>query len=991
MPIQFGSTTVESVTLPQLRWLLENFPWTRQVSAVHLHHSRRPNHDQYRGRATLRTLADQHRNAYGLGAIAQHLTVSPDGTIWLGRNWNLPPASAAGHNGSNVSGPLMITMIGDFDRGQDKLAYDDDLALDGGNDRAETHQGNTTLRLLGLLQHHLDLDVETLRFHNELSHVTSPGSSIDKRSFLRELRKVRTLLRKADKASAIYPLPARAQAELRPLLSAFTTSTLTRAENAAAELDEQGIGSRDFARFVDSTYETTSITDRALFGPTITPSMLDELAPYVINLTQGFLSDDGVMQTDEADVKAIFGDHLERAFADRERDKPLRIVFYAHGGLVGEKRALMQAYQHAPWWRKNNVYPIYFVWETGLLPTFFQSLRGTRDRALSREAFTDRIVDELARGAGGPRVWQAIKSSARTASLDQLGGARIVIDALGDFLQNRKDDVELHAVGHSAGAIFHSYFVPTTIEQLNAKFNTVQFLAPAITIQDFKDRMVKHMGKEITHLPMYTMRKELERKDPVASPWYNRSILYMVRNAMERKRNTPILGLEESLRADADMRAKFGLRGRAAKHGEVVWTTTDHSTGRSASNADSHVDFNCDPPTMNSVLRRVINADDNDPIAEYPKQFACSSDRSIAHAVELPPELEQLAAEGLFDPTTYVQPQTITIGGGAIGGQREEAGAAPRPGGGRRRALCIGIDEYETSPLGGCVADARLWAETLQGLGFEAPTMLLNQAATRSAIVDAFTNMVTSSRTGDVVVIQFAGHGIFLPDLDGDEANEDSPEDEALCPVDFGNGAYLIDDDIRKIFAQTPDGVNLTCFFDCCHSGSITRFAVGATGADTARGERARYLRATPERIEAHRRYRQDMGFTRAVGSRGPADMRDVVFSACLSTEVALESNGHGHFTRRATEQLRNGINGVTNEQFHRNVVDAFGAARRQTPFLDCAPDARSRFLLQPITQPAISGVGTVPGSGATGMSGSSTDRASLIALLHKLLAELQQ
>lgn len=998
MSEQSEFTSFESVTLEEIAWLLDTFPFTRKIDALHLHHTERPTHRQYRGQTTIAEVARQHVEGHGLETIAQHITVAPDGTLWLGRNWNLPPASATGHNGNEMSGPFMITMIGNFDRGQDNLLFRGDAPLQSSAQPAEERQGNQTLQLIALLQNHFDLDLETLRLHREMGGGTSPGSTIDERLLLRELRKARAELRKAEKAGKGFQMANHDLQRLRLLLDRFSRSSTTRTDNPVADVTGQYTDFRDYNRLVGRAPVIGNETDRALRGPDITPAMLDELAPHVINLTLGYFSQDGVMETDKADVNAIFDEHLVRAFEDRDRDEPLRIVFYAHGGLVGEKVALEQAYQHVPWWRKNNVYPIYFVWETDLLPMFMESLRSSRDRALAREAFTDNIVEMLARGLGGPRVWQAIKSSAQTAIMDELGGARYVVEKLKEFLDGRGDAVELHAIGHSAGSIFHSFFVPYALDETAHQFETVQFLAPAITVHDFKERMVARMGNGINHLPIFTMRKELERNDPVATPWYNRSILYLVSHAMEPVRNTAILGLEESLRADRDLKKLFGLQGRVAQDGEVIWATTLQGSGRSACGAVSHVQFNCDPPTMNSVLRRVVGADDNDPIESYPDIYSCGS-RSVSRAAVLPAGLEQLADEGYLDARAFFN--TAVAGGvvepkaeGRIKPQQSGAKDGHVSGGGRRRALCIGIDDYTESPLGGCVADAKLWARTLRSLGFDEPTMLLDDAATRGAIVEAFTELVTNSRAGDVVVIQFAGHGIFLPDVDGDEAGEDSPADEAICPVDFHLGAYLIDDDIRAIFDQLPDGVNLTCFFDCCHSGTVSRLGVGRSAVDETSGEKARYLRATPERIAAHRRYRRDMGFQRqAASSRGPASMRDVVFSACLSTEVALESNGHGHFTLQATGQLDQGIVGVTNDQFYRNVVDAFGSARRQTPYLDCAPAAYSRLLLQPIAE--ADGAGAANGGAPTGESTgvaaiNSADRTELVDLLHKLLAALE-
>jgi Caspase domain len=200
---------------------------------------------------------------------------------------------------------------------------------------------------------------------------------------------------------------------------------------------------------------------------------------------------------------------------------------------------------------------------------------------------------------------------------------------------------------------------------------------------------------------------------------------------------------------------------------------------------------------------------------------------------------------------------------------------------------------------------------------------------------------VSSARPGDVLVFQYAGHGTLVDDVDGDEQGN---RDSALCPVDFMSGGFLIDDDLRRIFSGLPDGVSLTCFFDCCHSGTITRLA--APGPIRVGGDvRRRFLNATPEMLAAHRRFRQGLSLVAAPG-RGPLTMKEVSFTACTDAQTAQEVDGHGQFTIRAMDILRRGLSGLTNEEFHTRVVAAFGSGLdAQTPQLDCAPTARARLL----------------------------------------------
>ncbi len=262
--------------------------------------------------------------------------------------------------------------------------------------------------------------------------------------------------------------------------------------------------------------------------------------------------------------------------------------------------------------------------------------------------------------------------------------------------------------------------------------------------------------------------------------------------------------------------------------------------------------------------------------------------------------------------------------------------------GGRKRALRIGIDNYKGHPLAGCIADARAWAATLTALGFEQPTMLVDGEATRDTILNSLHDLVSTSTADDVIVFQFAGHGIQIPDKTGDEAGGDTPDkDEALVPWDFTVGAFVIDDEIGLIFEQLPQGVSATCFIDCCHSGSITR------ELDLQNDVRQREMIATDEIILAHRRYRESYSLGRSLGGRDPETMGEVVFSAAKSHEKAYEVNGHGEFTVRATRILQSGTAGITNAGFMQQVTAAFGATPRQNPNMECATAARNRTLLE--------------------------------------------
>ena len=270
-----------------------------------------------------------------------------------------------------------------------------------------------------------------------------------------------------------------------------------------------------------------------------------------------------------------------------------------------------------------------------------------------------------------------------------------------------------------------------------------------------------------------------------------------------------------------------------------------------------------------------------------------------------------------------------------------------------RRALCTGIDRYPVRPLAGCVADARLWAKTLGALGFEC-SLTLDEAATYSNIVAELEQLVKSARPGDSIVWQYAGHGTQVPDVNGDEADGDSPgQDEAICPIDLQAGRMVTDDEIGAIIQQLQPGVAFTMMMDCCHSGTLNRFGVGdPAGASGIRDERARFLPLTAELKQAYLQFassssRSARSLTRSRSRAALQDTSEVLFTACLSTEVAFESNGQGEFTLRATQLLSDRGGAMTNDEFVNAVISAFGSGRRQTPTITCAAPLRARQVFQ--------------------------------------------
>ena len=276
------------------------------------------------------------------------------------------------------------------------------------------------------------------------------------------------------------------------------------------------------------------------------------------------------------------------------------------------------------------------------------------------------------------------------------------------------------------------------------------------------------------------MVKDQELDDHCANV-YRKSLLYLIRYSLEQDKNAEILGLEESLRRDRDVAQLLGLGGAASAAADVVFSPSVGADGEHASRSTTHGGFDDDAATMNGVALRLLGLKTRSELKlAYPE-----TTRTLLDDPWTAPELEDIRRS--FAAAFGSTAARVRVPVGAPMPPR----VPPSPSRtGTRRALCVGIDRYPVRPLAGCVADARLWARTLSALGFECD-FLLDEAATYANIVGRLEQLVKSARPGDSIVWQYAGHGTQVPDVNGDEADGDSPgRDEAICPSTSRQGAW---------------------------------------------------------------------------------------------------------------------------------------------------------------------------------------------------------
>lgn len=151
-----------------------------------------------------------------------------------------------------------------------------------------------------------------------------------------------------------------------------------------------------------------------------------------------------------------------------------------------------------------------------------------------------------------------------------------------------------------------------------------------------------------------------------------------------------------------------------------------------------------------------------------------------------------------------------------------------------RRAVVIGLGEQLDKSWGKINGDkdVPLVVSMLKSNGFTDIATLTNSKATKAGIVNAFNSLINRSQKGDIIYIQFSGHGQMMTDMNGDEKDGMDeawiPYDAYLmyCSKDKGE-KHLSDDEIAqymtRLRAKVGNEGTIAVVVDACHSGDSTR------------------------------------------------------------------------------------------------------------------------------------------------------------------------
>ena len=259
---------------------------------------------------------------------------------------------------------------------------------------------------------------------------------------------------------------------------------------------------------------------------------------------------------------------------------------------------------------RNGIYPFHIMYDTGLAEelkdVILRYFRGAESRA---EGFldwikdqvverTDTLIEDAVRKPVTP-LWDEMKRDARgpfeiSASNQKPDG----LDAIKILATTLKGTgIKLHLAGHSTGGVLLGHLL-SALDSLRIPnlISTCTLFAPACTVDFFQERYAPRLkanykGTRVPVLDIYNLTDKLEQDDDVIKA-YRKSLLYLVSNALERKRGKPLLGMQNFSKA---LEGPKGLN--------IIYSNGRGTVTRS----QTHGGFDNDTATMNSLLKRLLN------------------------------------------------------------------------------------------------------------------------------------------------------------------------------------------------------------------------------------------------------------------------------------------------------------------------------------------------------------------------------------------------
>jgi len=286
--------------------------------------------------------------------------------------------------------------------------------------------------------------------------------------------------------------------------------------------------------------------------------------------------------TPEESAKAICYTSIKEWMQNNKKNR--KVVIYAQGGLNNEEDSINRTRVMAPYFKANNIYPIFVTWKTGVIESISNQIEdyknsilfsaGIKPSSTRAKGFfgdwaqetLDYSIEVFSRNVMLKGIWSEMKENARHASDRAVpgypqhdntkAGAMVIMAKELEKLKN-EFNCEIHLVGHSAGAILFGYWMKELTKR-DLSINSLTLYAPACTLEFANKYYGKACNKNIfskKDMHIHMMDDERERADNVKGI-YKKSLLYLVSRALEDIHKTPLLGMAAAWEDTTDSKKK---------------------------------------------------------------------------------------------------------------------------------------------------------------------------------------------------------------------------------------------------------------------------------------------------------------------------------------------------------------------------------------------------------------------------------------------------
>lgn len=235
--------------------------------------------------------------------------------------------------------------------------------------------------------------------------------------------------------------------------------------------------------------------------------------------------------------------------------------------------------------------------------------------------------------------------------------------------------------------------------------------------------------------------------------------------------------------------------------------------------------------------------------------------------------------------------------------------------------------------LNACVKDAMDMAALAKKKKFGERTMLLDEQATATAVLDRLHAAARSLKKGDILLLTYSGHGGQVLDTNSDEKDNDRRDETWVC---FDR--QLVDDELYAAFAKFKSGVRIIALSDSCHSGTVTREVPAFLEA----GPRRRAMpRVVGQKVEsAHQKlYRQIQKDNDGAESVAPK-ATVILISGCMDNQYSMDGDENGAFTGMLKQVWGNGTFRGSYRRFRDQIVAHMPPTQTPNYFVVGKPNA---------------------------------------------------